>query len=336
MGAIRGIRDKKGLWIIGGIGVIVLLYIVLRLTALRFGDLANFYGGENEYTRSLAIRLFTFCKVLWIYLGLLVWPYPLHMERTVDLVKSFWSPWVLGAFAAIGIGVIGGIWEMRVKKTGWILFGLSWFLVMLVPSSGIIPINGVLYEHWLYVPMVGVLLGVYGLLGLLEKLARRFRPLSHLSLFSLLTPFVILLSIMYLFLTIRQNNIWADPVGFYRYTLSFAPDSARLHNNLGITMANQGNVKEAILEYEKALSLGYGYPQIYNNLGNAYRVEGEYDLAEKNLKKALELSPEFTVAKVNLIKLYLTEKQFEKAESLAQGDQEILKAIGEIRERGGN
>lgn len=107
--------------------------------------------------------------------------------------------------------------------------------------------------------------------------------------------------------------MWADPITFYTYTLSFAPWSARLHNNLGITLANSGNVKEAIPEYQKALALGYEYPQTYNNLGNAQISLGDYVNAEKNLKKAIQMSPNFTVAKLNLIKLYVTIKQFDKA-----------------------
>ncbi|HYK07993.1 MAG TPA: tetratricopeptide repeat protein [Candidatus Eisenbacteria bacterium] len=330
-------NTKYVLSIIGAICIITMAYVVLRLTVLNFGNTLNFYGGENEYTRSLAIRLFTFCKVLWLYVGLLVWPYPLHMERTVDLVRSFWSPWVWGTIGLVGgVGLVGWI-ELKKKRTAWILFGMSWFLIMLIPSSGIIPINGILYEHWLYVPAVGFFIMVYGLLQFLiynfqfliksqntkYQIQNTFRKILYI--------FVILLCLLYLFLTIRQNNLWADQVQFYRYTLSFAPDSARLHNNLGMTLANQGDVKGAIPEYKKALSLGYGYPQIYNNLGNAYRVEGEYGLAEKNLKRALQLSPEFTVARINLIKLYVESKQFDKALELARGNKVLIQEIERLR-----
>lgn len=109
--------------------------------------------------------------------------------------------------------------------------------------------------------------------------------------------FALLLSILYIFLTIRQNNIWSDSAGFYRYTLQSAPDSARLHNNLGLSLANAGNTKDAITEYKKALALGQGYPQIYNNLGNAQMAVGDYQDAEKNLTKAFSLAPNFFCCK---------------------------------------
>src|SRR5260221_7729681 len=136
---------KKGIIIIGLIVLIIIAYIILRFTVLRFANIVNFYGGDNQYTRSLAIRLFTFCKVLWTYLGLLLWPYPLHMERSIELVRSFFSFWVLGILGLFGGLGIFGIFEIKKRGTAWILFGLLWFLIMLVPSSGIIPINGILY-----------------------------------------------------------------------------------------------------------------------------------------------------------------------------------------------
>ena len=330
------LHTKYFFWVIGIIGIVIAAYLSLRLTVLNFGNTLNFYGIQNDYTRYLPIRLYTFCKVLWIYLGLLVWPNPLHMERTVSLVKSFFSWEVLGAIGGIVAMGLLGIWQLKknsrlpsgaLAKDGWILFGLLWFLIMLVPASGIIPINGILYEHWLYVPMVGIALSAYGLGEMMisffgKKILYALRPL----LFALL----IALAIIYVLLTVRQNNLWADPIQFYRYTLQFAPWSARLHNNLGETLANSGEAKDAIPEYQKALQLGPGYPQIYNNLGNAQITTGDYTNAEKNLKKALQLSPEFSVAKLNLIKLYVVEKEWSKAESLAAGNVGEIRAIREI------
>lgn len=320
-------NDMLGISIIAGLMVIVGIYISLRLTIFNFDNTLNFYNADTLYTRSLAIRLFTFCKVLWIYLGLLLWPYPLHMERSVEIVKSFFSPWVLGMLGLlIGLTLLG-IWEYTRKHTLWILVGLVWFVGMLVPASGIIPINALLYEHWLYVPMIGIVLSAYGIGQMVSFSQKNF-------LHSMLYAFVILLSILYIVLTIRQNNIWADPIVFYRYTLSFAPNSARLHNNLGMSLSNVGDDKGAIMEYKKALALGSDYPQIYNNLGNTEMQIGEYADAEVNLKKALTLAPQFGVAKQNLIRLYLLTKQFDKARVLSNNDPEVEKIIEQLQKIG--
>src|SRR5260221_1699954 len=318
-------NTKYALWVIGAIGITVIVYLLLRLTILNFSGTLSFYGAQNDYTRSLAIRLFTVCRVLWIYLGLLVYPYPLHMERSVELIRSFFSPWVLGTLGLfIGL-VILGITEIRKRNTTLILFGLVWFLGMLIPSSGIIPINGILYEHWLYVPMVGFFITLYGIWRLCLSSLRgvhdeaiskqnRLPRFARNDVRKILMSFALVLSILYIFLTIRQNNIWSDPITFYTYTLSFAPSSARLHNNLGMTLADAGRVQEAIGEYKKALALGLGYTQIYNNLGNAYLAMKDYANAERELQIAIQKSPQFFVVHSNLLKVYVVSRQKEKAQ----------------------
>ena len=333
---------------VAGLSVVtVTLYAFLRLSVLNFQDTLNYYTGATFYSTHLFVRLFTFARVLWVYIGLLLWPYPLHMERSVALVTSVWSWEVWGILGLVFSILYLVFWEIRKNKSGIILLGLAFSTCLLIPVSGIIPINGILYEHWLYVPMVGVAVMVYGVVsfwGAMKATPESRNDPEHpkgtsypvaaqarITVFNkILFSFALLLIILYIVLTVRQNNIWADPVVFYRYTLSFAPDSARLHNNLGMSLANIGDTKDSIVEYEKALNSGLGYPEIYNNLGNAEIATGSYKDAEKNLKKALQLAPQFTVAKNNLFKLYLLTKQYDKARRLYGNDIQVEQMIQKL------
>lgn len=316
---------------------IVGLYWMLRLTILNFGNTLNYYSSATFYSTHLFVRLLTFARVLWTYLRLLVWPYPLHMERDVALVTSPFA-WEVWGILLIVVGILWlAVWEIRKKHTGIILFGFALSSCLLLPVSGIIPINGILYEHWLYLPMTGFWVMGYGIYKFsifnfqFSNKSQNTKYKIPNTIYVWLMYFAILLAILYIVLTIRQNNIWADPITFYRYTLSFAPDSARLHNNLGMSLSDRGDNKGAIIEYKKALTLGSGYPQIYNNLGNAEMQIGEYADAEINLKKALKLAPEFTVAKQNLLKLYLLSKQFDKARAFSDNDPEVEKIIQQMQ-----
>jgi len=98
-----------------------------------------------------------------------------------------------------------------------------------------------------------------------------------------------------------------------------------------MSLANTGDTRDAIVEYQKALGLGLNYPQIYNNLGNAQIATGDYAESEKNLKKALQLAPLFDTAKLNLIKLYVITKQFDKAVREAQGNEVLIQEIQRIK-----
>ena len=309
-------------------GIIILLtagYILLRLTVLNFQNTLNYYSTANVYTSSLAVRLFTFAKVIWIYFGLLIFPYPLHMERTTTLILSFLSPFVIATIALIGVISIFVVWEIKTKKTAYALFGFLLCIATLTPVSGIIPINDLLYEHWLYLPLVGFFIICFRAFELLC-------PPVFLKGWGRSVLFVAGIAVagIFVILTIRQNNIWSDPIVFYTYTLQFT-ESARLQNNLGMSYVAVGDNKDAIDHYKKALAIGPSYPQIYNDLGWAYLQEKQYALAEKNLQIALRLAPNFYVTKSNLLQLYLVTKQFQKAKELAGKDAQMLQIIKSVQ-----
>jgi hypothetical protein len=286
------------------------VYLYLRSTILNFGDSFNFYGTENEYTSSLLVRLLTFSKIVWTYLGLMVFPYPLHMERDSEIIStlnSLW-PWLtLGLLASLAVI---GWWEWRHRHRWLIWFGSLWFFGMLVPVSGAVPINGLLYEHWLYLPIVGFGIVIFGLIKLtnLQQILAKLHPqASTLLLIGLLGVGCLL--------TLRQNYLWRAPVPFYEYTLKYT-NSARLHNNLGMAYADAGQLQLAIREYEAALRLSNSYPEIYHNLGNLYRQIGQLDQAETAYKQALTLSPGFEPSLIDLINIYLSQTKFDQALNL--------------------
>lgn len=59
---------------------------------------------------------------------------------------------------------------------------------------------------------------------------------------------------------------------------------------------DEGNLDEAIKEYEKALSLDPGDVGTYVDLGNAYSDKGDYDQVIRILTKVIEMSPDYSVA----------------------------------------
>ena len=54
-----------------------------------------------------------------------------------------------------------------------------------------------------------------------------------------------------------------------------APEMAMAHNNLGLCLAAQGQLPEAIASYREALKLNPRYVEALINLGNALREQGE-------------------------------------------------------------
>lgn len=301
-----------------------LIYLGLRFTVLKFEQELNLFGESSLYGSNIIVRLLTFTKVIWVYFRLLLVPYPLHMERDIEIVTSLASiwPWLSLGFLLLIIWL--GFKEYKNKKTTWIWFGACWMLIPLLPVSGIFPINGILYEHWLYLPQVGWWLMIYG------ALAFFFGKFWQNKLFKQVFSFIIGI---WLLLTWRQNYIWANPVRFYNYTLGFA-QSARLHNNLAMAYADQNDLDGAITHYKKSIEISDLYPQTHFNLGNAYLEMDEYELAEKEFLRAIELSPGFFLPYRNLVAAYFNQKKFEEALSildLAEARFENIPIIQEMR-----
>lgn len=284
----------------------VVSYLTLRLTILNFSNSLNFYGQETDYTRHLGIRLLTFTRVLWTYFQILLVPYPLHMERTSPIITSLASPWWL---LIIGLGlaiVAAGYWEWRSQRSWWIWFGAWWFSCFLVPVSGIVPINGLIYEHWLYLPLIGFFLVLWGGLKLLVPTATKLR-------FSVLLLVVGTALVMYVILTLRQIWLWRAPIPFYSYTLQFA-QTARLYNNLAMAYADAGQSDQAIAVYKQALEIEPMYPQIHYNLARSYLEIGEIEAAEAEFMTAKDISGgNFEFATIALIDLYRQEKNYSAA-----------------------
>lgn len=305
-------RTKLGLATFCLLAVVGIGYLALRATVLNFDSSFNFYSDGSLYQSNLAVRLLTFTKVIWIYLRLLLIPFPLHMERDTSLVTSAINPWTVASLMlVVSLLVIG--WKQLQRKNPWILFGLSWFFIMLLPVSGIIPINGILYEHWLYLPIVGWALCLYGLGKLIISKPVWKALLSKKVPQTMGTALVIIWSI----LTIRQNYIWGDPVRFYTYTLKHS-QSARLHNNLAMAYSERGKYTQALEHYTIALEFFPYYPQIHHNMGNLYAEQQEYEKAEESYLTALEISPSFFFSVGKLFNLYVATDQLDKAYALAQ------------------
>lgn len=273
-------------------------YFSLRLTVLNFANTLNFYGSENLYTQSLFIRLNTFFHLFPEYLKLLVYPTTLFIEREVtmdiQLQPTFFS--LVSFLGVVGVSVLS-LWVWIKKKSPYLLFGVGWAGLSFLPTMGILPINGIFYEHFLYYPSVGFFfLFSYGLISLFKKIP----PPAQTGLGILVLVMFCLLG----YRTVARNAEWRDPITFYNQTLSHAK-SARIYNNLAMSYAEAGEQEKALQTYQQAISLSDMYPETHYNMANTYLALGKITEAEKEYKKALNLNPYFYLSYVSLNRLYL-------------------------------
>ena len=75
--------------------LIIFTYIILRLTILNFKNSLNFYSTQNIYSQNLTVRIFTFSKVFFEYVKVLIFPKDLIFSRQIEYITSPLNLWVL-------------------------------------------------------------------------------------------------------------------------------------------------------------------------------------------------------------------------------------------------
>ena len=277
------------------------VYIVLRLTILDFSPSGLWSNQTNLY-----LRIITFGKVIFMYIRLLFSPFNLHMEYTMDWATSFFQSQILISDILLVILLLITILSYKYYKI--FFFALAWFLLTLIPASNIILLNAVMAEHWLYVPSVGFF--VIFSLGLLKLADFMKTPLIRkISLIVFLIPILVFYSV----LTVRRNRDWKDELTLYQNTLKYSPNSARLHNNLGIVYTDMKDYEKAVKEFEEAIRLKHNYAKAYSNLGIVYHWQKRYEEAIKQYEKAMELAPNSPDIYNNWGATYLLLGKYDKA-----------------------
>ncbi|MBI2505380.1 MAG: tetratricopeptide repeat protein [Candidatus Latescibacteria bacterium] len=93
------------------------------------------------------------------------------------------------------------------------------------------------------------------------------------------------------------------------------PELPDAHNNLGVLLARQGNLAEAMDEYQRALSLDPRTYEAHKNAGVLYAQQGDLEAAHRHYQQAIELKPRYVEA-LNAQGLVLMERgQLDSAEA---------------------
>ncbi|MCK4245057.1 MAG: DUF3808 domain-containing protein [Candidatus Omnitrophica bacterium] len=283
-------------------------FIALIYIGLRSFWLAP-YSSQEMVPCPFFVRLLTLPKIILSYLTLLIFPYHLHMERNVKLCRSLLGPsFLLPCFFLILV-ILGMVKLYKRAKMAPDLrlafFGISSFFLLLFPNLNIIiPLNAVMAEHWLYLPSIGLFLGVSISLNRLSKLGTLRKPIIL---------FLVLVFSLYSTRVISRNRDWKDEIKFYKSTLHYVPFSSRVHCQLGLAYKKKGENKKAFEEYWKAIRINPQSFSAYNNIGVLYRAKGNYEMAKKAFEKALEVNPEFIKGYYNLGLLFSIQENYGEA-----------------------
>jgi protein O-mannosyl-transferase len=316
---VRGIKSddeyRKLRWGFLPYAAILAAYTALRLSVLDFSHLV-----EPSILRNVppAFRGLTFLRSMGVYLRILVFPFDLHMERTITITKSVFEG---SSIISILGAIVWGFAAIRLySRNRLISFSIVWCVVCLFPVSNIVPINSFIAEHWIYMSSIGC----FVLGGL--AVSWGYKKISGEKMLYRLSYFAVVGAVLgtYAWITVSRNFEWADEESFYKSSLKYQPTSGRLYLNLGNTYYERGDIDEAIKCYMTSLKLEPDYAPAYGNIASCLIAIGDWDGAERYLVKAIRLKNQYPAAYYNLGMVYYSKGRMDSAEK------QLLKATEQM------
>jgi Flp pilus assembly protein TadD len=84
----------------------------------------------------------------------------------------------------------------------------------------------------------------------------------------------------------------SEALTFYQQAAALEPDSAEWPRNIGVLLANLGDVAGAVAALETAVTLAPNDPQLQYELGQVYAYAGRFEQARLAFAQALMLNPD--------------------------------------------
>ena len=224
-------------------------------------------------------------RVLIIYVRLVFFPIGLNLDHDVRPSNSPLEPAVVASVLFL-CALLAVAWVLR-RRMPVFAFSILWFFVTLSPTSSVVVIADTIFEHRLYLPMIGVCLSFPFFLELVyRKLRERFTIPGTAFAYS-----CILLSLC-IAGTVMRNYIWSDEVRLWEDVVSKSPQKARPYNALAWAHYKRSQYDRAadVLQQGSDRSPDKR-AQFSDTLGNMYLQLGQYEKAVDLFRKALQ---EFT------------------------------------------
>ena len=275
-GSFRTAWQARGRWHLGFTSLWLLL--ATMMAASHLAERGVGFGSVSPLTYAL-----TEAHAILLYFKLAVWPHPLVFDygwcfRPLGAAS-------LGESLLVAFIALATIWAcIRQPAIG---FGLAWFLIILAPTSSVVPVvHQPIAESRVYLPLAGILAAT--VVGLYRATGR-----------AVLTPLMLGIGAAAM-LTLGRNTAFRDPLTLWRDTVAKLPSNARAHNNLAGTLLNAGRAPEAFAPAQEAVRLRPEYPDAHVNLGAALAAAGRIEEALGQHRIAAQLDPNHAGAQGNV------------------------------------
>lgn len=234
--------NTKRLQLLITLGIVIPAFSVLVYALIHYNGFIHNYS-DRPFT--LAERILTEARVLWIYLKWILLPIPsdfaLHHDD-IPISTNILDP-ITTLVAILGLILLSGLAIAHHARKPLFTFCLAWFLIGHSLESSIIPLD-IAYEHRNYLPVYGPLLLLsYGIFTIKPNRHQLLRPLLSIAII-----------IIFGFITHSRAQTWSNDIRFTLSQVHNHPNSSRANYAAGKLFAERLHTDTGIdnESYEKA------------------------------------------------------------------------------------
>jgi tetratricopeptide (TPR) repeat protein len=238
-------------------------------------------------------------RVVVTYLRLLILPFGQNLIHTYPLSHSFWEGAVLLSLAchlALAVTALACFRRYRLVS-----LGIVWFYVLIAPSSSIQPIDTIICEYRVYLPLAGFALLAAAVLCSLN-IRQAVRRILVVCLLAALCAAAVM-----------RNSVWRTELRLWEDTVAKSPRVIKALNNLGVVYSETGQPLKAEALYLRALKIEPDHVKSLINLGTLYAQQLQYDKALEVYQRLLSQDLANSQVFYNLGTIYLAKGDYPAA-----------------------
>jgi tetratricopeptide (TPR) repeat protein len=220
---------------------------------------------------------FTQCRALWVYVGLFLFPARLSADWDFAISRTVLDKGAIVGLVAL-VAVAAAAWHWR-RRFPLACYGYFAFLLLMAPTSSILPIKDPLAERRLYFAVLGLLL------ILVDALARLRVERKALA------AGAVVLVVAATVATHARAEVWSNAELLWKDTVQKSPRKWRPHSQLAYAYFADQRYDLAVQEYQKAAALDPQDADLLVDFGLAYDGLNRTDDALEKLQTAAVLKP---------------------------------------------
>jgi tetratricopeptide (TPR) repeat protein len=296
----QGIRRNWRLYALFVAGGALAARMILRL--LAGADTAGFALKDFTWIQ----YFYTQCRVVWVYIRLFFLPYGQTVDYDFAISRTVLDHGAL--WGLIGLAALAGAAVFFRRRYPLASYGYLVFLLLLAPTSSVLPIADPIAERRLYLPILGLLL-------IALEFLRRWKT-SRVRLAAALAGCALFAGL----LTWQRSQVWSSARALWEDAAAKSPAKQRVQEQLGFAYYAQGHCSLAADRYQAAARAAKPDYRLLVDWAGALDCANRMDDALDKLRQAAALLPgAFVYSEIG--RVYV--KQGKRAEALEALDTAI-------------